>query len=129
MKAKRIRAPKPTEAQMSALAEATGLTHDGGNCGDDRLFDETIFTKSKDYSPEEYWEMEEAINGYRKRLRGCVLYAWNDCSGYGYWCVQMCEDNYIQITVAVTDAKRVDTEQVKTAVESARRFFAKFERR
>lgn len=116
MKAKRNK-KIPTEAQMEALAETTGLTYDGN--GDDRLFAETVHTNSETFSEAEYDAMEEAINSYSVVGNGFEVGAWNDSSGYQYWNVRQQESNYIQVTAYITDISKVDPTELKKAVERA----------
>ena len=113
------------EQLMPELAAATGLTHDGSD--DNRLFDETITADSKDMTAAEYAEMEREIEAFEIKGKGFVVYAWNDSSGYNYWCKQQQEHNYIQITAAIQDVRKVDRNALKIAIRRARNTFAKYD--
>lgn len=111
------------DALMPELARQTGLQHDG----DERLFPESIMTHSLELSEPEYNAMEKDINSFQIKGAGFVVYAWNDCSGYNYWNVEQCENNYIQITVAVTDVRKADASKIRDAVSKAQDHFMHYD--
>lgn len=110
---------------MPELARLTGLTHDSGD--DDRLFDETLRANSMYMTEAEYDAMESDINSFNVRGAGFVVYAWNDSSGYDYWTVRQQENNYIQITAAITDPMKVDAQRLRLAIRRARDHFSHYE--
>lgn len=106
------------------LAEITKLTYE--SIDDNKLFDEIIFTHSLKMSEAEYISMEKDIDSFEIKGKGFICYAWNDCSGYEYWNIQQKQDNYIQITVLITDVIHVYTEDIIKAVKKARLHFFKY---
>lgn len=78
-------------------------------------------------SQDEYDEMECDIANFKIKGKGFIVYAWNDSSGYEYWCKDQQEHNYIQITVSITDIRKVDRNALKIAVRQARNTFAKYD--
>ena len=115
-----------TNEYMKSLQEATGLGFDGG-ANEDRLFTETIHTFSKDMNEVEYNTMEKNIDQYFFQGTGFQVYAWNDSSGYDYWNVKQQEDNYIQVTIAVT-GDNADPVEIKKAADLAHNHFSKYSR-
>lgn len=111
---------------MQQLAKNTRLTFDGG-ADDNRLFEETMFTNSKDMTIKEYTAMEKDLANYNYIGNGFEVYAWNDCSGYEYWTLKQEEDNYIQVTIAITSSK-AKAEEIKKAATKAHNHFYKYSR-
>ena len=107
----------PTEEQMRKLAQATGLTFDGGD--DNRLFAETVFTFSSNMSESEYEAMEKDLADFSIEGTGFSIEVWNDCSGYHYWTIKQEEDNYIQVTAYIQDVSKVVPSELKQAMENA----------
>lgn len=110
------------DSMLPTLAEEAGLQYDGGG-GENRLHAEMITTNSLDLSEDQYGVMEEAISKLEIKGRGFTVYAWNDSSGYDYWTVRQRENNYIQITAAITDPRKVDTKELKRAISKAHGYF------
>ncbi len=109
------------------LGQLLGLTYDGGD--DNRLFAETIFTNSKDLTKTKYNEMENDVNNFEVKGDGFVVYAWIDDSGFEYWTKLQEEDNYIQITMEVSDPLNIDLRQAEIAIVKATDHFKKWERK
>lgn len=116
---------KVTPKYMDTLSTETGLTHDGGD--DNRLHAHMITTDSKDMSRDRYAAMEQDISDYVIENAHFIAYAWNDSSGYDYWTVRQCEDNYIQITVTIKKPG-ADPKAIVDAVRKAESHFRKYSR-
>lgn len=101
------------------IAAQLKLNHDGH--GDTRLFydQERITVFASDMSKTEYNAMEKDINSFLIKGKGFEVYAWNDCSGYEYWSRDKNESNYIQITANISNAKKVNLNELKDAINKA----------
>lgn len=113
-KDKTKKSKKVSSEDMERLASETGLTFDGGD--DNRLFAETIMVNTPEMSKSEYDSYEKDLNSVDVKGDGFEIYAWNDVSGYDYWSEEG-EYNYIQVTVLIKDADKVDSKKLKSSVE------------
>lgn len=81
-----------------------------GNKTDLRLHLESHFNwgaKTK----KEYLKAQKLIDDIQYKGKGWVVYAWYDVSSYEYWMKNMCEQNYIQISIAF-DSENIDKSEL-----------------
>ncbi len=124
MKKKTDKTIEQHEKEMQELADKMGLTFDGGD--DNRLFTNYSSARTLQLSEEKYNKMETKLNDFCFKGEGFEVYAWNDCSGYEYWTIKQKEDNYIQITVNVLDALKVNPKELKDALIKTEQAFYQY---
>jgi hypothetical protein len=101
---------------LQMISEHTNLTHDSASDSVLHYDDASIRVYASKMTEKEYNKMCKDINKFIKKGKGYEIYTWNDASSYKYWSRLENESNYIQISVSITDANKLDIDQLKTDV-------------